>query len=349
MWGGIKAFIGTPAGRVTLVVLAIVTLVGSFLYLGVFLAIPTFLLFALAIPIYTGWKRPRTLALAGLAALLISAPLASLVEAQALRSPSPSASSDNFLPTGNGGSVLQNAHVNPFTGPAGGTFTWSVTVNPAYVPRGYSTPWFAAIYVSTCPGATGNSSPYCNPGYAFVTRNFTFPANTTTSQVVTFSTQLHGVNIWWWQMALGVRNTTTGSTLYIFLDPGNSYGGVQGPVTGDFLSTFGIVVPNIFVEMLFYQGSVFFFALLVYILFKNRERRRKAEAEAMMMGPAPGAPPPPMAPGESAAPGGATPAKVDERACPKCGAVVYPNEKTCWKCGTVLTAPTSAPLPSQSP
>jgi hypothetical protein len=349
MWGGIKRFIGTTPGRITLVALAVLTVAGSFLYLGVFLSIPTFLLFGLALPIYTGWKRPRTLALAGLVVLLVSAPLASLVEAQALRSPSPAASSDNFLPVGSGGSVLQNARVSPFTGPGGGNYTFTVTVNPKYIPTAFGILWFASLYVSTCPGATGNSSPYCNPGYAFVYRNITFPANTTTPQAVTFSAVLHGSNIWWWQMSATARNLTTGVVHWIFLDPGNSYNAVQGPVSGDFLSTFEIVLPNLFVEMLFYLGSVFFFALLVYVFFKSREKRRKAEAEAMMPGPTSGPGTPAAGAPSPEAGGGAPKVKVDERACPKCGAVVYPGETTCWKCGAALNAVGAGPLPSKSP
>ena len=59
-----------------------------------------------------------------LAALLlagiVAAPLGSVWEAQIVREPSPVGSSDNFAPYGNGGSVLQNAKVTPFTGAGGG-------------------------------------------------------------------------------------------------------------------------------------------------------------------------------------------------------------------------------------
>lgn len=337
-FGGLKAFVGKPVGRATLVVVAILTLTGSFLYLGPILAIPTFLLFGLALPIYLGWKVPRQLAIVGIVVLVAAAPVASLLETQMLRQPSPSASSDSVLPYGEGGSVLSAAHVDPFTGAAGGSYTFSVTVNSQYVPRGLTLAW-VTLFVSTCAGATGNASPTCPSGYPFFAQNHSWPNSTSGPTVLTFSQTLPGANLWWWQVGAAARNTTSNASLtWIFLDPANGYGAVQGPVSGDYASTLGLALPAVFVTMLFYPGLVFFIALLVYVFFKRREQRRKMAAQAATLPT--GAPPAtPSAP--------ETPPAAGERSCPNCKAVVYPNEAACWKCGAPLGgAPSGTPLPS---
>jgi hypothetical protein len=349
--GGLKAFFATPAGKGTLVALAIVTLTASFLYLGPFVAIPTFLLFGLAVPIYSGWKRPRALAAIGLVALLVAIPVASLIEVEMLRAPSGAASSSSGYPYGNGAPVVSNAVVSPFTGADGATYTFSATVTPANVPKNDSSPLWLDLFVSTCPGATGNSSPYCTSGYPFVARNFTFPANFTSPQTVTFDVQLNGTNLWWWQMAAAFRSPTTSTNLtWAFLDLSNGYGAVQGPVSGTFADTFGLVLIPISLAMLLYPGSVFFFALLVYTFFKSREARKRREAAAATMAPpgsGPGPAPLPVGtPSDPTGAGGATAPPPPERACPNCGAVVYPNETQCWKCGVALTGAPATPLKS---
>src|ERR1700686_1046044 len=153
--GGVKAFVATPLGRAVLIAIAIVTLAGSFVYLGPLLAIATLLLFGLAIPIYAGWKRPRQLALAGLVILLVAAPLTTLLVTEQVRTPAPGPSSSNLPPFGYGGSVLQNAHVSPYTGAAGRSYQFSVDLHPNYAAPGTNGLVWVVVYISNCPGATG--------------------------------------------------------------------------------------------------------------------------------------------------------------------------------------------------
>ncbi|MCI4330646.1 MAG: hypothetical protein L3K19_02220 [Thermoplasmata archaeon] len=342
-WGGVKAFAATTAGKVALIGLMTATLIGAFLYLGPYLTVPTFLVFGMLVPIYLGWKRPRQLALAGLIALLIAAPLTAPLEASALLQPSPAVGSAAFLPYGNGSAVIQNAVVHPFNAPAGSRFNFTAQLYPQYVPRGDSPLLWVTLWVSTCPGATSNSSQNCQSGYAFFQQNDTLGNATPTPSSVSFSVTLPGDNIWWWQMAGAVRNLSNQNLTWIFVDPGNGYGAVQGPVTGNFLSTYEYVLPAVYLAFFGYAGLVYFFALLVYAFFKSREARRQRERDSIP-GPLPGgsATRPGAPPARSAsATGGAA-----ELTCPNCKAVVYPNEATCWKCGASLTAPSApAPLP----
>ncbi|HYK93625.1 MAG TPA: hypothetical protein VEY07_06250, partial [Thermoplasmata archaeon] len=276
--GSVKSFVARPLGRILLTAIATATLIGSFLYLGPLLAIPTLLFFGLAIPIYLGWKRPRQLALVGLAALLIAAPVGSLWEANLIRQPSPLANSDSALPYGNGGSILQGATVTPFAGGGGDSFNFSVTVHPEFTPKNTSGLLWIEVFVTTCPGATGNSSPNCPSGYPFYSANRTLPANLTSPVSESFQQTLSGANLWWFQFATAYRANGTTNLTWIFLDPGNGYGAVQGPVSGDYYSTVGLIIPNFYVVMFLYPGSVFFIALLIYYLFKRREAARKASA-----------------------------------------------------------------------
>ena len=324
-----------------LLVVAILTLTASFLYLGPFLAIIAFLLFGLAVPIYTGWKQPRVLAVFGLVALLVAGPMISVLYVDTVvRVPSPSADSAASLPYGNGGPVLQGAQVAPFTSDGDGPFHFSVTVNPQFVPANATALLWLVLYVSTCPGATGNNSPYCQSGYPFYTFNQTL-ANVTATTVETFDVHLPAPNVWWWQMATAYATGTNHSLVWIFLAPANSYAGVQGPISGDFTSTLSLILVPVYLDVLIYPGLLFYIGLLVYVFLKRRQARRFG-------GPtAPGSPEPAAAaPGE--APGPAASPSAEERACPNCQAVVYPGETACWKCGKPLEgAPgKAAPLPS---
>jgi hypothetical protein len=337
----LRAFAARPIGRIVLVAVATLTLVGAFLVLGPFIAIPTFLLFGLALPIYAGIKRPRLLALMGLAALLVAAPVAAVFEAQNLRAPSPPAASADQPPYGQNGSVLSDAKVTPFTGVAGNTYTFSVVVNPAYLAPHRGPLLWVNLWVSTCPYPTSNTSIYCNAGYPWIVENHSLPANLTTATTVTFPTTLHLTNVWWWQMAATIPNSTAkGQVDWIFLNPGGPYASVEGPVTGDFLATVGLIVPSLYLALFLYAGLIFFVAVLFYAFFKARERRRKAARSGA-------AELPPAGPGSGPGPGSAS---GPERTCPNCGAVVYATEANCWKCGRPLTvapvAPADTPLPS---
>ncbi|MCI4335725.1 MAG: hypothetical protein L3K17_00800 [Thermoplasmata archaeon] len=342
----VKSFVGKPVGRLLIAALATATLIGSFLLLSPVISIPTFLFFGLAIPIYLGWKRPRQLAIMGLAVLLVAAPIGSLWEAQIVRQPSPLGNSDNFAPYGNGGSVLQNAHVTPFDGAGGATYNFSVEVFPQYVPANTSGLLWVELFVTTCVGATGNNSPYCPTPYPFYSPNSTLPSNLTSPSTVYFDQPLSGSNIWWFQFATAYRSGPDQNLTWIFLDPNNGYGAIEGPVSGSYTSTVELVIPSLYQDMFFYPGAVFFLALLIYYVFKRREAARQGGAgpgsppasspDVATSSPSTGSPP-------AGSPKGSAPARgAAEMHCPNCQAVVYANETSCWKCGAALTRPVPA-------
>jgi hypothetical protein len=131
--GGFRRFVQTPAGKSILLAVAIALVFATFVYITPLLAIPVFLVVGLAVPIYAGLKRPRYLALAGLVVILLATPIASAAYTQEILTPTPAASSSASLPAGNGGAVLQNAYVTPFTGDTSTNFTWNVTIYPQYL------------------------------------------------------------------------------------------------------------------------------------------------------------------------------------------------------------------------
>jgi hypothetical protein len=345
--GGIKAFVAKPLGKVLLIVVATLALTGSFYYLGPFLSIAVFLLVGLAVPIYLGWKNPRQLAILGVVAILVAGPIISVILTDQFRQPSPWAASSPNAPFGNGQPVLQNAHVDPFTGDPGATYVFSVDLHPENLPNGTTGILWLFLEVSTCPTGLGPASPNCPSGYPYVLQNITFAANgTQIAHTVTFNTTLNGTNIWYWQMAAGVRNLTNQNLTFIFLFPsGGVTATVQGPVTGDFFSTFTLAITSVYFYLFFYVGIPFYVLLLIYTYLKSRERRKKAAA-ALVATPEETETPARVPGSNKPSAAGAGPAP-SERSCPNCAAVVYPNEATCWKCGTSLTgSPGSAPLPS---
>ncbi|MCI4368754.1 MAG: hypothetical protein L3K09_04245 [Thermoplasmata archaeon] len=345
--GGWKAFFQSIVGRAVLIVIGIVTVALSFLFVGAIVAILAMLIFGLAVPIYLGIKSLKQLAIMGIVIILLAPIMAGPIFAYTARQTSPAAASSSDLPYGNNGSILQNAVVRPFTGPAGGVYVYSMSLNPQFLPANSSGVLWVEIFISTCPDATSNTSAYCASGYPFYNYTRSFGVNGTfTDQQVTFNVTLPGSQIWWWQAA-AVFNVS-GKITWAFLVSDSGYTDEQGPVSGDFLSTTAIATESIFTVVPIYVGFVYFFALLVYGYFKNRERRRSAPS----MGLPPSGAPPSTAPfpGGSAgtvAPGG-SPAP-GELTCPNCKAVVYPNEASCWKCGASLTGSkgSSTPLPSK--
>ena len=353
---GFRGFAATRLGKLVLGGIALATLVLSFYYLGPYFAIPTFVLFGLALPIYGGWKAPRQLAAMGIVVLLVAAPIVNYgLTAQALV-PSPAATSaSDSSNTSTGAPVLTGAIASPYNGASGSTFAFSVDLYPNRLPANY-TPDALWLYVSTCPGATGNSSPFCGSGYPFfpVSQNVTGVNASPTP--VTFHVKLGGPNIWWWQMGLLAKkltfNTTTNRTNatyeWIFLSPGNSYGAVQGPITGTWATTYDLLIGQSILDILFYPGIVFYLGLLAYMFWKSREARKKAQRDATAAGslpPTTGAPPSSAPPPPVDLVDGTPAARREELACPKCGAVVYPGETKCWKCGADL-ASTGTPLQS---
>lgn len=354
---GFRRFLATPIGKAVLIAITILVVFASYVYVEALLAIPAFLVFGLAIPIWAGLKRPRYLALSGLVIILLVAPISTLVITQDIRTPLPlsCSASNTTCPGATADALLQNASVTPYTGTGTTNFTWTVTVFPQFVPKGNTTPVNLSLYISTCPGATSTSPPsWCSAGYPFTQLTVTFPANLSTVTTVTFHHVIGSNGIWDWQMGVYTLNNTTHVPYYQTLVGDPSYNGIEGPVVGDFASTFTSLLPTIYFDDFLFLGGPFYLVLLVYVLFKNRERRRK-DAQKRAAGPVPPgggsadeqlrAPPPSTRPG----PSGATPPGPPERTCPNCDAVVYENEAKCWKCGADLAGSPSAPLPSSTP
>jgi hypothetical protein len=338
---GVKAFFASWPGRLVILALAVLSLAGCFVYLGAsgqFIGIVDLLVFGLVAPIYAGWKRPRHLAAFGIVAIVLAAPIAAVAAVNYAYTPSSPVNSPTLA--GAPGPLLSNATVTPYTGSPGDTFTFNVTVNPSNVPANDSRPLWIELWVSTCPGATGPDDPYCSAGYPLLDYNTTLNLSVTGPYVVSFILPINDTNIWSWQMGTAYyAPISSGNLSWTFLD---TYA-VQGPIVGPYSSILGLGLEAYFLSMLIGPGIVFFFGLLVYMYFKAREARKKAAASP----PTPVAvpPTPPGAPGgPPASPPSAPP---PERACPTCGAVVYPNETACWKCGAPLTAAADAPLPSK--
>jgi hypothetical protein len=344
----LRSLFSSRAGRLALLGITIVTLVACFVYLGstgTFLAIPDLLFFGLALPIYAGWKKPRHLFVYGLAAMLISVPITSVLAVNYVYAPFPP--QDSATAAGVSNPILTGAVATPYAGATGATYSFTVTVDPANVPANASPPMWVELWVSTCPGATGPSDPYCSSGYPLLEANETFPDGLNSTQVIDFQLPINGSNIWSWEMGTAyyahwnASNAAQDNNLtWVFLGP------VQGPVVGPYLTILGIALEAFLVAVFIPAGIVFMVGLLGYMWLKAREARRKA-LEEPPAGP-PGAPSSPGAP-LGAAPAGGIAASKDERSCPNCKAVVYPNEATCWKCGAPLTggAGASAPLASK--
>jgi hypothetical protein len=350
---GFRGFGLTRLGKLVLLAISIAVLAATFYYLGPYFAIPAFVLFGLGVPIYAGWKIPRELALAGVVALLVAAPIVNYgLTSQAMVPSGAVMSGTNGTSSGTGNPVLTNAIASPYSGPGGSSFTFSVDVSPNNLPAKYL-PDLLFVYVSTCPGVTGPSSPNCPSGYPFYTANLSMVGVNASPTPETFHLALPGPNIWWWQMALLAESPFFNSTAnrteynydYIGLNANNIYGSVQGPIAGNFVTTFDLLLPQTIIELLFYPGLVFFVALLIYMFLKSREARRKAQRDrtgSASLPPTTGAPP--DAPSTVDVPSDAP--RRNESACPKCGAVVYPGETSCWKCGSPLPSTGAAPLPS---
>ena len=346
-----RRFLLTAPGRIFLIVLAVLVVFASYVYISAIIAIPAMLLFGLAIPIWVGLKRPRYLALAGLAIILTVAPLAAVVITQEVLTPVGLASSSTDLSESNGQAILQNASVAPYTGTTSTNFTWTVTVFPANVAHGNTSPVWLDLYVSTCPGATGNNSPYCSQPYPLTVFNKTLP-NQTAPYTLTFHFQIGANGVWDWQMGLITKNSTTGKPFFQTLVGDPQYNGIEGPVIGGFATIYSELLLTVYVQDLLFLAAPFYFLLLIYMLFKNRERRKK-EAQQRAPGPVPPGEPAPAAPptaGGAPLPSSKQPpgtsasaSTVPELNCPKCNAVVYAGEKSCWKCGAALpTAPAAS-------
>jgi len=347
----IKAFFAKPLGRIILLLLIALSLAGSALYLGYLIAIPVFLLVGLGLPIYLGWTRPRTLFLVGLSALLVAGPIVTAGTVSLLLTPGPAVNGEVY--PGFTQSVLQNASVHPYSRSTAGDFTFTADVNPAFLPNG-SQPkvLWVDFFLSTCPDALTNNSSSCGGvgAYPFHFQNLSY--NSSTKQSIQFVQDVGGVNVWWWTMGAGFVNAT-GHVNWVYLQPGNGYTTLEGPVTGSYESIYTLILPAIYFTVFIYPGLVFFLGVLVYLFLKMRQRRRAGGAPAV---PAPTVPSGPAAAAGPAAPAALGPAAPSrpELACPKCGAVVYAGESRCWKCGTPLTsgpapATTDQPLPSGKP
>jgi len=347
-----RHFLSSRPGSLVLIVLAVLVVFATYAYVSVIIAIPAMLLFGLAVPIWAGLKRPRFLALVGLVVVLTVAPISTIVITQEIMTPTGIANSDGAISV-TGAPLMQNATVHPFLGSTSTNFTWKVTIYPKNLPPNNSTPVWLDLYVSTCPGATGNNSPYCSQPYPFTVFNRTLNPNATSPYVESFTYRIGSNGVWDWQMGIYTKNATTGKPFFQTLVGDPNYNGIEGPVIGGFAVIYEELVLTVYFQDFLFLAAPFYFVLLIYMLFKMRERRRK-EAKQRALGPvppvgggpaAPGGPPPPTvggaplpsSPGLPASPGppSASPA-VPEFNCPKCNAVVYRGEATCWKCGAEL-------------
>lgn len=357
--GRFRRFLSTTPGLIVLIVVAFLLVFATYVYVSVVIAIPALLLFGLALPIWAGIKRPRFLAILGLVIVVAVAPIATIVFTQEIMSPVPLANSASGSPFSVGSPVMQNASVHPFNGGASTNFTWKVTIFPQNVPKGNTTPVWLILYISTCPGATGNNSPYCSQPYPLTILNKTLPTSPTGPYTETFAYKIGTNGIWDWQMGIYTKNSTTGVPYFQLLVGDPTYNGIEGPVIGGFSVIYSELILTVYFQDILFLGAPFYFVLLVYMLFKNRERRRK-EAQQRAPGPVPpdggpataaaaaapskGAPLPSgqNPPGSSGAPPSAS-AAAQELNCPKCNAVVYAGEATCWKCGAALSTSSSTP------
>ncbi len=260
---------------------------------------------------------------------------------------------------GTSGAIMQNASVTPYVGSASTNFTWNVTIFPAEVPGANSSPLWLNLYISTCPGATSpTNDPNCNAGYPFWLLNYTFQGNLSGATTISFHFTPGSDSIWTWQMGLFLRNYSAApgsnaSFTYLLLQGDPVYNGLEGPVTGDFATTYSQLVLTVYLNDLIYLGIPYFVVLLVYSYITRRKATR-----ADMVKRAAGATPT-DAPGGSGPPAPRTDApeaqlkrppaapRRPEMNCPNCGAVVYANETTCWKCSTPISnVSTDAPLAS---
>ncbi|MGA8303671.1 MAG: hypothetical protein WB873_08270 [Thermoplasmata archaeon] len=349
--GRLRSFVQTPVGKALLIAVTIGVVFATAAYVDVLIAIPAMLLFGLAVPIWSGLKAPRYLALSALVVLLVVAPIGNVVLTQDIMTPIGASTSPNSGSAGNGPPVLQNALVTPYTGGTATNFTWEVTVFPQELSAGNSSPMWLTLYISNCPGATGNSSPFCPSGYPLIILNNTAIGGIKNETNTTFHYQIGTTGIWDWQMSLTVSNTTTHALYYIFLVGDPMYNGIEGPVVGSFSQIYFSLVSSLYIEYFLYLGAPFYFVLLIYMIYKRREQR-KADAARRAAGPTPADETGPSSPipakmGGPPTPPYTSPASPKEGSCPNCGAVVYAGEKTCWKCGATLGAAASgAPLPT---
>jgi hypothetical protein len=352
--GGFRRFLQSPAGKALLIAATILVVFASFVYVQTLIAIPVFLLFGLAVPIWAGLKAPKFLALSGLVVIILVAPIANAAITQEIMTPLPSAASSTGLPFSNGNSpVMSNAAVTPYVGSTSTNFTWHVTVYPQYLPYANSTLRWITLYISNCPGATGNNSPNCSPPYTLWSLNRSL-ANVTTTTNLTFDYTIGSQGIWDWQMEIAYQNGTKGNTTYQLLVGDSTYNGLEGPVVGTFGTVFVSLLPTLYLDVLLFLGLPFYVVLLLYMVFKSRERR-KQDAQRRAAGPTPSdetaasptAPAGPPGTAGAAATAAAGPVPT-EGACPNCGAVVYANETTCWKCGVSLKSSGSKDKPLAS-
>lgn len=355
--GGIRRFVGTPVGRAAYIAFAILVTFAVYAYVSVIFAIPVLLIVGLALPVWLGAGRLRFVALLGIVVILIAAPLVSVVYTQEIMVPLAPASSPTDLPGGGGGALMQNASVHPYVGSLATNFTWNVTLVPQYIPKGNESPYQVTLYLSTCPGATGTGDPNCASGYPFYAINQSLPANLTAKTTLQFHFTFPDLGIWSWQMGAFLRNSSdpTGHNVSFILLVGDpTYDGLEGPVVGNFASTWEQLLPTVYVDSLVYLGLPYYVILLIY-LWWTRHKARRGSAVDRAPGPVPaegttetgttpgGGGAPALGSGGPSTPVGASAPRRIELPCPQCGAVVYPNETKCWKCGAPLTGGTPAP------
>ena len=182
---------------------------------------------------------------------------------------------------------MQNATVKPFLGTTSTNFTWTVWVYPQNVWQTNSTPVWLDLDISTCPGATGNGSLSCIPSPTRSLSSIRTLNRTILPRMSRRSTtKLARTGFWEWQMGLWTLNRTTHRPFFQLLVGDPDVNGIEGPVIGGFGTIYGELILSVDVEDLIYLGAPFYFVLLIYMLFKNRERRKK-DAQQRAPGPIP--------------------------------------------------------------
>ena len=132
------------------------------------------------------------------------------------------------------GSVLTDAWLATYAGNTSTLFEWNVTVQPQFVPHNFSAPLGVSLYVSTCAGAVGPTTPNCTAGYPLLNLTENFSSPSTTPFLVTLSKSLPSTGWWNWQMGVFLRNGSTGAPpnnrVYSYLVGSGPNRGIVGPL-----------------------------------------------------------------------------------------------------------------------
>lgn len=340
-------FAGKPIGYGVLIALIVLVVAGSLYYVGVLLGAIVLLLMGFGFPIYLGWNRSfRNLWILALVITIAAPPIWGALATNELFTPySPPNSSDPLL----SGSVLQGAHVDPFSYPPASGNSYHFEINAARQNHNATPINLTAVYlwVTDCPYDGAGTQNACggNPDYyqtypyviqpANVSRptdtayfNRTLPANEVFYYVFTAN---YTINIYTANHTLKGNGYSYACLGYCSIVQGIAQPTAQqniywneGPITGSWATIYGTkLLPGYYLVMAG-LGGLLGVIILIYRFLKMRERRRHEEAGAAATGTV----------------------SSGETRCPQCSAVVKPGESFCWKCGGSLESPApNQPLP----